>query len=303
MVRNVLGSVLALVGATAAVWSPFRAWYDGRHGRDFRIGDLFSGGGVTDAGAELFGSLFLPFAVAALLTLAGLLLRSRLLVAVAGVLVLGFTVLWMVRQGQAEGSLSVAGDGSGLGQGVLGAFGGGVLLLLGAAVMSGRGGGRGRRGRRVSRAPYGEDTAPGPYADDPAQAPYAGTPDRAPYADDPTQAPHAGAPGRAPYDDDSTRTMYVDDSAGAPYGDDPAQAPYPDDGARTPPGDEARPIQYPYPEPYEDPYTDPYAEPPERSRQEQEPGPAPDHPRTAGPRHPEEPPAPTPPPWQPPPRR
>lgn len=143
MVRNVLGSVLALIGATAAVWSPFRAWYDGRHGRDFRIEELFSGAGITGAKAELFGSLFLPFAFAALVTLVGLVLRSRLTVAFAGVLVLGFTVLWMVREGQAEGSLSVSTEGTGLGQGVLGAFGGGVVLLLGAVLMRGR---RPRRG-------------------------------------------------------------------------------------------------------------------------------------------------------------
>ncbi|MGA4849542.1 hypothetical protein ACOBQB_26000 [Streptomyces sp. G5(2025)] len=138
MVRNVLGTVLALIGATAAVWSPFRAWYDGRLGRHFRLSELFSGGGITAAHAELFASLFLPFAFAALVTLAGLLLRSRLPVAFAGVVVLGFTVLWMVRQGQAAGSLSVSGDGSGLGLGVLGALGGGILLLLAAALMAGR---------------------------------------------------------------------------------------------------------------------------------------------------------------------
>ncbi|MEV5979066.1 hypothetical protein [Streptomyces sp. NPDC052114] len=146
MVRNVLGSLLALIGATAAVWSPFQAWYDGRHGRHYRLDELFSGAGITDARAELLGSLFLPFAFAALLTLVGVVLRSRLLVACAGVLVLGFTVLWMVRQGQAEGSLTVAGDGSGLGQGVLNGFGGGVFLLVGAVVMAGRGSRRTRRG-------------------------------------------------------------------------------------------------------------------------------------------------------------
>lgn len=107
MIRNVIGSVLALIGATAAVWSPFRDWYDGRHGRDYRIQDLFNG--ISDTGAELLGSILLPFAFAALVTLIGLVLRSRLLVALAGVIVLGFTVLWMVRQGQAAGSLTVGG--------------------------------------------------------------------------------------------------------------------------------------------------------------------------------------------------
>lgn len=179
MVRNVLGSILALAGATAAVRSPFRAWYDGRLGRHFRIGELFSGAGITDAKAELFGSLFLPFAFAALLTLIGVVLRSRLLVAVAGVLVLGFTVLWMVRQGQAEGSLAVAGDGSGLGQGLLSSFGGGVALLLGAAVMTGRAHGRGRgrgRGRGFGRrAPAERDPAapadPSTWQDQPSEPP------------------------------------------------------------------------------------------------------------------------------------
>ncbi|MEU9857368.1 hypothetical protein [Streptomyces sp. NPDC047974] len=136
MIRNIVGSVLALAGATAAVWSPFRAWYDGRHGSDYAIGDLFTG--ITGSDSGVIGSILLPFAFAALVTLLGVVLRSRLLVAAAGVIVLGFTVLWMVRVGQAEGSLVISGDGRGLGDGVANAVGGGLLLLLGALVMSGR---------------------------------------------------------------------------------------------------------------------------------------------------------------------
>ncbi|NML54889.1 hypothetical protein HHL19_34265 [Streptomyces sp. R302] len=136
MIRNIAGSVLALAGATAAVWSPFRAWYDGRHGSDYAIGDLFTG--ITGSDPAVIGSILLPFAFAALVTLLGVVLRSRLLVAVAGVIVLGFTVLWMVRVGQAEDGLVVSGDGRGLGDGVANALGGGLLLLLGALVMSGR---------------------------------------------------------------------------------------------------------------------------------------------------------------------
>ncbi|MFF8379679.1 hypothetical protein ACF07V_26525 [Streptomyces sp. NPDC015661] len=146
MIRNIAGSVLALAGATAAVWSPFRAWYDGRHGRDYAIGELFTG--ITDEKAEVLGSILLPFAFAALLTLVGVVLRSRLLVALAGLVVLGFTILWMVRVGEAEGSLTIDADGTGLGDGVANAFGGGILLLLGALVMSGR-----SRTHRVDRAP------------------------------------------------------------------------------------------------------------------------------------------------------
>ncbi|WP_137988753.1 hypothetical protein [Streptomyces vilmorinianum] len=160
MVRNVIGSVLALAGATAAVWSPFRAWYDGRHGSDYRIDDLF--GGITDAKAEVVGSILLPFAFAAVVALLGVVLRSRILVALAGLVVVGFTVLWMVRVGQAEGSLTVAGDGTGLGDGVAAALGGGVLLLLAAVVMSGR-----ARTHEMELGPQPEPRPTHPTLDDP----------------------------------------------------------------------------------------------------------------------------------------
>ncbi|MFG2879527.1 hypothetical protein ACGFYU_31730 [Streptomyces sp. NPDC048337] len=149
MIRNVLGSLLGLIGATAAVWSPFRAWYDGRHGRDYRIQELFTSTGITDHKAALLGSLLLPFLFAALLTVVAVLRRSRLLMALAGIIVLGFAVLWMVRQGQAAGSLSVGADGDGLGDGVASAFGAGALLILAAAVMRGRPGRGGRHARRT----------------------------------------------------------------------------------------------------------------------------------------------------------
>ncbi|MYX71425.1 hypothetical protein GT016_02500, partial [Streptomyces sp. SID3915] len=130
MIRNVIGSVLALLGAAGAVQSPFRSWYNDRLGRDYRIQDLF--GGISDASSAVMSSILLPFLFAALVTLVGVVLRSRWIVAVAGLVVLGFTVLWMVRQGQEAGSLSVGGDGSGLRYGVAQALAGGVLLLLGA---------------------------------------------------------------------------------------------------------------------------------------------------------------------------
>ncbi|GAU67472.1 Syd protein [Streptomyces sp. NBRC 110611] len=133
MVRNVLGSLVALVGATAAVWSPFRPWYDGRHGSDVRIEDLFNG--ITDNAAALFGSILLPMAFAALLTLIGIALRSRLTVTLAGLVVFGFTILWMVRQGQAAGELTAGTRGLGIGVGS--ALGGGALMLLGALIMRG----------------------------------------------------------------------------------------------------------------------------------------------------------------------
>ncbi|MGW7366691.1 hypothetical protein ACWGI8_25450 [Streptomyces sp. NPDC054841] len=203
MVRNVIGSVIALAGATAAVWSPFRAWYGGRHGSDYRIQDLF--GGITDAAAgSATASILLPFAFAALVTLVGVVLRSRMLVALAGLIVLGFTVLWTVRQGQAAGSITVGGAGPGLGDGVAAAFGGGVLLLLAAAVMSGR-------APRVERV-----EEPGPAYPPPA--------DEAPYTW--TSAPDDTRPlPTYPTDPSAPRRPRPD-----PYGAGPGQDPFRDEG-------------------------------------------------------------------------
>ncbi|KIZ13499.1 hypothetical protein SNA_39340 [Streptomyces natalensis ATCC 27448] len=164
MVRNVSGSLIALIGATAAVWSPFRPWYDGRHGSSFRIEDLFNG--ISDNRASLYGSLFLPLAFAGLMTLAGVALRSRLLVALAGIVVLGFTVVWMVRQGQAAGELTAGARG--LGVGVPNALGGGALMLLGALVMSGRGS---RVAGRGAGPRYGQGYDDGYGRDDERAAP------------------------------------------------------------------------------------------------------------------------------------
>ncbi|MFH9397315.1 hypothetical protein [Streptomyces sp. NPDC017556] len=91
--------------------------------------------------------MFLPLLVGAVLAVLGVVFRSRLLVLAGGVITLGFAVLWMVRQGQAEGSLTVTGDSTGLGVGVGLALLGGLLMLIGAAVM----GGRERRAVRKAR--------------------------------------------------------------------------------------------------------------------------------------------------------
>ncbi|MYW27923.1 hypothetical protein [Streptomyces sp. SID2119] len=160
MIRNVLGSLVALAGAASAVLSPFRDWYDGRAGQDYRVRDLFEGITATESGVLV--SILLPFLFAALLVIAGVVLRSRIAVALAGLVVLGFTILWMVRQGQAAGSLTVGGDGAGLQVGVVNALAGGVLMLIGALLMRGRRRGvtRARREReREPVEPYGAPPA------------------------------------------------------------------------------------------------------------------------------------------------
>ncbi|MFD7661882.1 hypothetical protein [Streptomyces sp. NPDC059788] len=251
MVRNVLGSVLALIGAAAAVWSPFRAWYDGRHGREIRIEDLFRG--ITGEKAELFGSVLLPMVFAALVTLVGVVLRSRLLVAVAGLVVLGFTILWMVRQGQAAGSLTVGENpDQGLGLGVACALGGGAVLWLAALVMSGRRGVRARRREagfedrhdEPQPVPYGApgpEWEPGPIrgGDTPPQGvpAYGATPSpgSTPHHQPPVRWPGAGHPppesDQPPADDAPTRAVRMPSDT-----DEPGQPP-------PRPDDETRPIR------------------------------------------------------------
>ncbi|WP_336053555.1 hypothetical protein [Streptomyces sp. CA2R101] len=245
MVRNVLGSLIALAGAAAAVWSPFRPWYDGRHGSDVRIEDLFNG--ITRNGAALFGSVLLPMAFAALLTLIGVALRSRALITVAGLVVLGFTILWMVRQGQATSELTAGARG--LGAGVASALGGGALLLLGALIMRGRGRrvrGRGYDEQQYDDGRYGPSAHDDPYGRRAPYDPYApyppGTPEPwdagRPGAEEWNPEPYPSGPGRGapgPYEDTPTSPLPV-----TPPPPPPAQH-------RQPPGPQQQP-QQPHPQ-------------------------------------------------------
>ncbi|MFD3874514.1 hypothetical protein [Streptomyces sp. NPDC058623] len=220
MIRNVLGSLMGLAGAAAALWSPYRAWYEGRRGRDYRVEELFAGSGITPDGAALLGSLMLPFLCAALLALAATVLRSRLLMALAGIVVLGFAVLWMVRQGQAAGSLSVGGDGQGLGPGVATAFAGGALILLGAFVMRGRV----RRDRRPLPRDAGTPGAVTGWEDRPV------TPQTEPWHPDdrPRRDPGPQDPGPYGTRPQDPRPQYPDQDPGPQYPDqDPGQGPGP----------------------------------------------------------------------------
>ena len=136
--RNVLGGLLALIGAAATLFSPWRAWYNNRHGSTYKFWEVF-GSGITPSGSGIMDSVFLVFLVMAVLAVAGVLLRSRALVGSAGVVALGFTILWMVRQGQAAGELTITGTNNrGLGTGVAYAFGGGLLMIIGSLMMAGR---------------------------------------------------------------------------------------------------------------------------------------------------------------------
>ena len=136
--RNVLGGLLVLIGAAATLVSPWQAWYNNRHGSTYKFYEVF-GSGISPSGSGVMDSVFLVFLVMAVLAVAGVLLRSRALAGFAGVVAFGFTILWMVRQGQAAGELTITGTNSrGLGTGLGYAFGGGLLMVIGSLLMAGR---------------------------------------------------------------------------------------------------------------------------------------------------------------------
>lgn len=204
MVRNLLGILLALIAAGVAAWSPFRTWYGSRPGRDFQVSELFSSSGITGAQAGLWTGMFAPMFGAAVFALFALLLLSRKLLVLTGLIVAGFTILWMVRQGQAEGTLT-AGAG-GLGEGVGYALGAAVALLVAALVMRGRRP-RGRRRKGRGRVDDGHTAAGsefGEFYEQPYPHGHSGTtsgPHEAYQADVP---PHEQRPHHPFYYDDST---------------------------------------------------------------------------------------------------
>ena len=136
--RNVIGSVLAVIGAALTLISPWQSWYNNRHGSSYKFYEVF-GTGITVSKSAVMDSVFLVFLVTAAVAVVGVLLRSRVLVGVAGVIAFGFTILWMIRQGQAAGELTITGSNNlGLGSGVAYAFGGSLLMVIGALLMTGQ---------------------------------------------------------------------------------------------------------------------------------------------------------------------
>jgi hypothetical protein len=172
--RDTLGIVLAIAAAVGAIVAPLLDWYGDREGRDYRLTDLFSSDGISVDDAELFTGLFLPMLVAAVLLLIAVPLRWGWLMAVAALIVLGITILWMVRQYQVADSLSISRDG--LGEGVAWALVAGVLGLVAGATTYGRGRGRHRLGEAAA-APPAVPARPAEEAP-PAEAPAAAEPRR-----------------------------------------------------------------------------------------------------------------------------
>lgn len=135
--RNVLGSVVALVGAAAAMISPFANWHGGQSGLDLHLARLFTSAGPPGPGLPgLLVNFMLPMLVAAVLVALGVLFRSRLPVALGGLLALALAVLWTFRMYGDVGELRFGAGGVGAGEII--ALAAGIMMLLGAMVMAGR---------------------------------------------------------------------------------------------------------------------------------------------------------------------
>lgn len=134
--RNLIGSLLALIGATATLISPWQSWYNNRHGSTYKFYEVF-GSGITVSRSGIMDSVFLVFLVTTIVAVIGVVMRSRTMVLVAGLVAFGFTILWMIRQGQAAGELVISGaNDRGLGAGLAWAFGGGILMIVGSLLMT-----------------------------------------------------------------------------------------------------------------------------------------------------------------------
>lgn len=131
--RRLLGLVLVVVAAAAALWSAFLTWYSSRDGTDIRIQDLFNG--LTFQKSNTYGSLLIPLAISAVLVLAGIVVWWRWLWALGGLVAIATAILWGVRQAQ-----TVEGLHSGLmGNGPATAACAGAAMLLASVIATARG--------------------------------------------------------------------------------------------------------------------------------------------------------------------
>ena len=131
--RRLIGLVLVVAAAVAAVWSAFVAWYGARNGTDIRVQDLFDH--ITLQKANTFGSVLIPVAVSAVLVLAGIVVWWRWLWALGGLVAIATAILWGVRQAQTGDGLhaSLMGNGPAM------AACAGAAMLLASVIATARG--------------------------------------------------------------------------------------------------------------------------------------------------------------------
>ena len=130
--RRLIGLVLVVAAAVAAVWSAFLGWYGGRPGTEIRVQDLFDR--ISSQTADSLGSLLIPLAVSAVLVLAGIVVWWRWLWALAGLVAIATVVLWAARQAQTPAGLHAAAMGNGP---MMAAYAG-VGMILASAIATAR---------------------------------------------------------------------------------------------------------------------------------------------------------------------
>lgn len=131
--RRLIGLVLVVAAAVAAVWSAFVDWYGSRNGSDIRVQDLFNG--ITLRTADSLGSLMVPLAISAVLVLAGIVVWWRWLWALGGLVAIATAILWGVRQAQTGDGLHA----NLMGNGPATAACAGAAMLLASVIATARG--------------------------------------------------------------------------------------------------------------------------------------------------------------------
>ncbi|MER7848214.1 hypothetical protein ABTZ03_30220 [Kitasatospora sp. NPDC096077] len=132
MRRVAVASLLALAGAAALVLSAFQPWYEKSDPRSVPIADLFQGFS-PDRTATTGTSMMIPLAAGAAIAALALLVRSRLVMLLAGLLALATCVLWTVQKALEVAPVSF--DITDLHTGLWNAYGGVLLLLIAVAVL------------------------------------------------------------------------------------------------------------------------------------------------------------------------
>jgi hypothetical protein len=122
--RTLIAIVATVAGAAALVYSTFLPWYRDRQGRQIPLSDLWNG--ITPNTTDMVNGLFVPMAVAAVLTMFGLIIGRRWVMSIGTIIALAVFVAFLGQQMQTEALASQ------FRQGFWSAAGGVVLLLIGS---------------------------------------------------------------------------------------------------------------------------------------------------------------------------
>ncbi|WP_125728418.1 hypothetical protein [Kibdelosporangium aridum] len=128
--RMVIAIVATVAGAAAVVYSTFLPWYRDRQGRQIPLNELWNG--VTTTTTDMANSLFVPIVVAVALSLLGLIIGRRWMMALGAFLSVLVFAVFLGQQMQVEAFASQ------FRQGFWNTAGGCVLLLIGAITRPSR---------------------------------------------------------------------------------------------------------------------------------------------------------------------